>query len=272
MHEKQTQRSFATVAILLIAVVLYFAVTITENSSIVAQQTAKRPATEPNKSKTSTGAKNGAPIFSASIPKGLRRIYVSPTGNDLNSGKSLRDALQTAGAALEQAGPGTAICFDAGSYPPLKISGKHGARGKPIMLTAAPGKERQATFSTGKLDAGNPYESPTTSSKGTVTANRRRFQAPTVIATTLVVAPFHFGAFLVSAFLGFSCCSSNGSTTAGTVAGVLGFPLLQLAWIIPAQSSAWLLMVLNSLTWGFFIGVGVSFLMGRRSVRTARES
>ena len=97
------------------------------------------------------------------------------------------------------------------------------------------------------------------------TAERRRktFHAPIVIATTVLIAPLHFGAFLVSAFLGYSCCSSNGSASASTVAHVLGFPMLHLAWLLqPDQTDGFLLMGLNSLTWGVVIGTGVSFLSG----------
>jgi len=98
-------------------------------------------------------------------------------------------------------------------------------------------------------------------------AKRRRpyLHLPTVLATTMLVAPLHFGAFLVFAFLGYSCCSSNGSTTASTVAHVLGFPLLFLAWLNPEQTDGWLLMGLNSLTWGAVLGTGLSFLLGRVS-------
>ncbi len=81
-------------------------------------------------------------------------IYVSPTGNDRNSGKSLRNALKTPNAAVAAASPGTAVCFDAGTYPPMKIAGKKGTADKPIIFQTVPGKERQATFTFGKLAGG----------------------------------------------------------------------------------------------------------------------
>jgi hypothetical protein len=99
---------------------------------------------------------------------------------------------------------------------------------------------------------------------------RPYFHVPTVLVTTVCVAPLHFGAFLVFAFLGYSCCSSNGSTSANVIAHVLGFPMLHLAWLLnPDQMDGFLLMGLNSLTWGVVIGTGLSFLLGRPSEAAA---
>src|SRR4051794_14950023 len=95
-------------------------------------------------------------------------------------------------------------------------------------------------------------------------SHRLFFHVPTVLVATLVIAPCHLGAFLVSAISGYSCCSSNGSTTATTVANVLGFPAVQLAWLLKVeQSTGWLLMVFNSLIWGIAIGTCLSFLLGK---------
>ena len=93
--------------------------------------------------------------------------------------------------------------------------------------------------------------------------NRRPyFHGPTVLLTTVCVAPLHFGAFFVFAFMGYSCCSSHGSTTASTIAHMLGFPMLHLAWLINTdQMGGFVLMGLNSLTWGVVIGTGLSFLL-----------
>lgn len=88
------------------------------------------------------------------IPPGLKRMYVSPGGDDNRSGRSLREALRTPQAAVDLAAAGTVICIDAGSYPPLAIVDKQGTRAKPIVVMGLPGKAWQATFSSGKMDAG----------------------------------------------------------------------------------------------------------------------
>ncbi|MBS0205386.1 MAG: right-handed parallel beta-helix repeat-containing protein [Planctomycetes bacterium] len=46
------------------------------------------------------------------------------------------------------------MCFDAGTYPPLRIVDKKGTREKPIVFQSFPGKERAATFSSGRRSAG----------------------------------------------------------------------------------------------------------------------
>ncbi|MBS0209641.1 MAG: right-handed parallel beta-helix repeat-containing protein [Planctomycetes bacterium] len=81
-------------------------------------------------------------------------IFVSPTGNDQNSGASPEQALKSPLAAVLKAGPGDVVCFDAGTYPPLQIVDKRGTRDQPIVFQSVPGKEREATFSSGRRDAG----------------------------------------------------------------------------------------------------------------------
>jgi hypothetical protein len=99
---------------------------------------------------------------------------------------------------------------------------------------------------------------------------RPYFHVPTVLLSTVCVAPVHFGAFLVFAFLGYSCCSSNESTSANAIAHVLGFPTLHLAWLLnPDQADGFLLMGLNSLVWGAVIGTGLSSLLGPPSEAAA---
>lgn len=81
-------------------------------------------------------------------------IFVSPLGNDQNSGNSPEKALKSPQVAVQRAGPGAVVCFDAGTYPPLRIVDKKGTREKPIVFQSLPGKERQATFSSGRRSAG----------------------------------------------------------------------------------------------------------------------
>lgn len=85
-------------------------------------------------------------------------LHVSPTGNDAHSGESPTQALKTPAAAVARATAGTIVRFDAGSYPPLKISGKTGTAEKPIVFEAEPGKERQALFTSGKLEGGTAVQ------------------------------------------------------------------------------------------------------------------
>lgn len=85
-------------------------------------------------------------------------LYVSPAGSDAHSGESPIKALKTPAAAVTRATAGTIVRFDAGSYPPLKISGKTGTAGQPIIFEAMPGKEQQACFTSGKLQGGTGIE------------------------------------------------------------------------------------------------------------------
>ena len=87
-----------------------------------------------------------------------RSLYVSPTGDDANTGESPDKALKSPRAALAAVTPGTIVYFDAGTYTPLKISDKHGTADAPIVFRSLPGKERLATFSSGKLEAGGAIE------------------------------------------------------------------------------------------------------------------
>jgi len=79
-----------------------------------------------------------------------RILYVSPSGNDANSGISAGAAFRTAAKALSVVRPGQTIVFGAGNYPPLVISGKNGVNEAPITIRAA----RNAIFSSGRFDAG----------------------------------------------------------------------------------------------------------------------
>lgn len=88
----------------------------------------------------------------------LRSLYVSPTGDDTNTGESSDKALKSPRAAVAAATPGTVVYFDVGTYSSLKISDKHGTADAPIVFRSLPGKERQATFSSGKLEAGIAVE------------------------------------------------------------------------------------------------------------------
>lgn len=81
-------------------------------------------------------------------------IYVAITGDDSNSGDSPDQSLKSPAAAVAKAAAGTIVYFAAGTYPSLKIVDKHGTATAPIVFRPLAGQERQATFSSGKLDAG----------------------------------------------------------------------------------------------------------------------
>ena len=81
-------------------------------------------------------------------------IYVSPLGDDSNTGESLDQALKTPKAAVSRALAGTTVYFDEGTYRCMQIEDKHGEPDKPIVFQALSGKERQAIFTSGHLDGG----------------------------------------------------------------------------------------------------------------------
>ena len=89
-----------------------------------------------------------------SAPAPSTVLYVSPSGNDSNTGDSPAKALKSPAAAVARAAAGTVIRFDAGNYPPLKVTGKSGTSAQPIVFEAMAGKERLATFSSGKMEGG----------------------------------------------------------------------------------------------------------------------
>ena len=90
-----------------------------------------------------------------SAPTVAATIYVSPSGDDSNTGDSIDQALKNPGAAVARASAGTTVYFDAGTYRVLWIKDKNGEPGNPIVFQALPGKERQATFTTGSYERGH---------------------------------------------------------------------------------------------------------------------
>lgn len=92
---------------------------------------------------------------------------------------------------------------------------------------------------------------------------------PIVIATAVVVAPFHFMAFW-SFVLFASCCTSGRKEGASAVAHALGFPMLHLAWLLDWRGSMGSILTLlvpicNSIMWGVIAGAAVSLVFCRRT-------
>ena len=90
---------------------------------------------------------------------------------------------------------------------------------------------------------------------------RNRYPWLTFIITTVLVTIVHLCAFLVIAFLAYA---SRSSGPADTIAHLLAYPLLQLAWLLnPGESAGWILVPLNSLCWGIALG-GLAAVIHRR--------
>ena len=73
-------------------------------------------------------------------------LYVSPTGNDANTGASLKQALRTPQRAADRANPGDTVLFATGKYEAAVGQGvlvitRSGEPGKPITFAPAPGQQ-----------------------------------------------------------------------------------------------------------------------------------
>jgi hypothetical protein len=71
--------------------------------------------------------------------KPTKHLWVSPTGNDSNSGSSSSAPFKTISAAMAKADPGTAVMVKAGSYTD-SIRVKSGTTDKPVWLVSADGE------------------------------------------------------------------------------------------------------------------------------------
>lgn len=81
-------------------------------------------------------------------------VWVSSRGDDRHDGRHDARAVRTPDRAVRLAQPGDVVCFARGRYPRLRIYGKRGEPGRPIVFRAAPGASREATFTTGSLRDG----------------------------------------------------------------------------------------------------------------------
>jgi hypothetical protein len=71
--------------------------------------------------------------------KPIKSLWVSPTGNDSNSGSDAAHAFKTISAAMAKADPGTAVMVKAGTYTD-SVRMKSGAADKPVWLVSADGE------------------------------------------------------------------------------------------------------------------------------------
>jgi hypothetical protein len=71
--------------------------------------------------------------------KPIKSLWVSPTGNDRNSGSDAAHAFKTISAAMAKADPGTAVMVKAGTYTD-SVRMKSGAADKPVWLVSADGE------------------------------------------------------------------------------------------------------------------------------------
>lgn len=108
-----------------------FQVAIAESPSPSSEKEALRPSSE----------------FGAEGNSNGTTYYVSPSGDDSNTGTRSNSPFQTADKALSMVRPGDTVQFGEGTYPPLRISDLRGASGRPITL-----RGENATFSTGSYE------------------------------------------------------------------------------------------------------------------------
>ncbi|MBD1909287.1 MULTISPECIES: right-handed parallel beta-helix repeat-containing protein [unclassified Leptolyngbya] len=107
---------------------------------------------EPKSTSSENEALQPLPDFGATGRSIGSTYYVSPTGDDGNSGTRSNSPFRTAEKALSMVGPGDTVQFAAGTYEALRITGLRGEAGKPITLRG----DRDALFTAGshERDAG----------------------------------------------------------------------------------------------------------------------
>jgi hypothetical protein len=92
-----------------------------------------------------------------------------------------------------------------------------------------------------------------------------RFDVGVFVVVTVLVAPFHFGAFMGSTLLNYSCCSSHPSAAADIAVSVLAFPMPQWTTMLTGNGDVGLAgIMMNSLIWGAAAGA-VFALRGSRA-------
>ena len=83
------------------------------------------------------------PLATGYVPfagaKPIKYLWVSPTGNDANSGSDAAHAFKTVHAAMAKAAPGTAVMVKAGTYTD-SVRMKSGTADKPVWLVSADGE------------------------------------------------------------------------------------------------------------------------------------